>query len=136
MAGKFADEIASTLQLPSSSFSLYDVWGKQPPEDAGQQSLEDYMIKATQDMWYNDYHAFDHFRDKYWADYHRALYITPPTRAAWNFGKTISRSDRDKAARKVQVFRSWFYDQFFQGNQPLFVMPIENIGPRYRDDPP
>lgn len=57
-------------------------------------------------MWYDDYHAFDDFQDKYWAKYQRAPYVTPPTRAAWNFSKTISKSDRDEAARKVQVFRS------------------------------
>ncbi|KAL8658104.1 MAG: hypothetical protein Q9226_001282 [Calogaya cf. arnoldii] len=136
MAGKFADETASTLHLPLRTFSLKELWAKEPPEDAGDQSLDDYMLKATQNMWLDDYHAFDDFRHKYWAEHRRAPYLTPPTRAAWDFGKTISRPDRDDAARKVQVFRSWFRDQFFHGSQPLFVMPIENVGPRYRDDPP
>lgn len=153
MGGKLADEIASALRLPSKDFSLKEVWEKQPPEDAGHQSMEEYMIKvssrhvskrffllnetqATQDMWYDDYHAFDDFRDKYWAENERAPYVTPPTREAWKCGSIISRPDRDDAARKVQVFRSWFCDRFFHGSQPLFIMPIENSGPRYRDDPP
>ncbi|KAI4247804.1 MAG: hypothetical protein L6R42_009545 [Xanthoria sp. 1 TBL-2021] len=106
MGGKFADEVASALQLPSKSFSLKEVWEKQPPEDAGHQSLEEHMIKATQDMWYDDYHAFDNFRDKYWADHQRAPYVTPPTRAAWNFGKTISRPDRDDAALSTVAYES------------------------------
>ncbi|KAL8846996.1 MAG: hypothetical protein Q9221_007952 [Calogaya cf. arnoldii] len=135
MADQFADEIASTLHLPLRTFSLKDLWAKKPPEDAGHQSLDDYMLKATQDMWYDDYHAFDDFRDRYWAEHQQAPYITPPTRAAWDFCKSISRSERDDAARTVQIFRSWFRDHFFQGSQPLFVMPIENVVPRYRDDP-
>ncbi|KAI4232696.1 MAG: hypothetical protein LQ349_004846 [Xanthoria aureola] len=87
-------------------------------------------------MWYDDYHAFDDFRAKYWADNKKAPYITPPTRAAWDFGGTISKADRDDAARKVQVFRSWFRERFFEGGRPLFIMPIENTAPRYRDNPP
>ena len=94
-------------------------------------------LQATQDMWYDDYHAFDDFRAKYWAENKKAPYITPPTRAAWDFGKTISKADRDDAARKVQVFRSWFSERFFEkSGRPFFIMPIENTGPRYRDDPP
>ncbi|KAL8949128.1 MAG: hypothetical protein Q9222_004739 [Ikaeria aurantiellina] len=136
MGCKFADELASALRLSSENFSLGEAWKRQPPEDAGHQSLEDYMINATQDIWYDDYHAFDDFRDKYWAKYQKVPYITPPTRAAWDFGKNISKHDRDDAARKVQVFRSWFCSQFFKGSQRLCVMPVENAAPRYRDDPP
>ena len=88
-------------------------------------------------MWYDDYHAFDQFRELYRATYQRPPYLTPPTRAAWSSSKSISRSDRDEAARRVQVFRSWFQARFFtQYRRPLFVMPIENVGPRYRDTPP
>ena len=93
--------------------------------------------QATQDMWYDDYHAFDDFRAKYWAENKKAPYITPPTRAAWDFGKSISKADRDDAARKVQVFRTWFCERFFEeGGRPLIIMPIENTAPRYRDEPP
>ena len=87
-------------------------------------------------MWYDDYHAFDEFRELYWATYNKAPYLTPPTRAAWSSCKAISRSDRDEAARRVQVFRSWFQARFFTEDRPLLVMPIENAGTRYRDVPP
>ncbi|KAL8867069.1 MAG: hypothetical protein Q9174_005901, partial [Haloplaca sp. 1 TL-2023] len=133
---QFAGELASALQIPSETFSLKEDWKREPPQEANQQSLEEFMLKATQDMWYDDYHAFDDFRDKFWMEHQRAPYVTPPTREAWNFGSTISKSDRDDAARKVMVFRSWFCNHYFQGKQPLFIMPIENIGPRYRDESP
>lgn len=94
-------------------------------------------LQATQDMWYDDYHAFDDFRAKYRAANKKAPYITPPTRAAWDFGKTVSKSDRDDTAHKVQVFRLWFCERFFEeGGRPLIIMPVENTAPRYRDDPP
>ena len=128
------------------------LWDYHPPEDAGHQSLDEYMLKAspalckltqvlnfaqaTQDMWYDDYHAFDDFRELYRATYHKAPYLTPPTRAAWASCASITRSERDEAARRVHVFHEWFQAQFFNGERPLFVMPIENVAPRYRDVPP
>ncbi|KAL8671103.1 MAG: hypothetical protein Q9168_004385, partial [Polycauliona sp. 1 TL-2023] len=134
---EFAQEIALALKLPFKQFSLSQSWQRCPPEDADHGPLEEYMLKATQDMWYDDYHAFDDFRDQHWAKFRKAPYLTPPTRAAWESGKTISKPDRDEAARKVHVFRSWFRAQFFDNyHRPLFFMPIENVGPRYRDEPP
>ncbi|KAL8903055.1 MAG: hypothetical protein Q9207_004187 [Kuettlingeria erythrocarpa] len=134
MAKKFANEVALALRIPLKSFSLKEMWERNPPEDASDQSLEKYMIKAN--MWFDDYHAFDDFRQQHWEQYHKAPYLTPPTRVAWDFGKSIAESDRDEAARKVQIFRAWFRAQFFQDSQPLSIMPIENTVPRYRDDPP
>ena len=87
-------------------------------------------------MWYDDYHAFDDFRDKYWAKYQKAPYISPPTRASWNSCKSILRTERDEAARRIDVFRDWFRTTFFKRNQPLLIVLIENVGPRYRDEPP
>lgn len=47
MGLKFADEIKSALRLSLRSFSLNDMWEEQPPEDAGHQSLEEYMTKVS-----------------------------------------------------------------------------------------
>lgn len=87
-------------------------------------------------MWYDDYHAFDEFREEYWAKHQNAPYITPPTRAAWDSCKSILKADRDEAAKKIDIFRSSFRTTFLTGSQPLSVIPIENVGPRYRDEPP
>jgi hypothetical protein len=138
--------------LQHVEISFNEKWQEKPPEDAGQLSLNHYMIKvsttqrlklyyltlnqATQDMWYDDYHAFDEFRDEYWAKHQRSPYISPPTHAAWNSCKSILKTNRDEAVRRIDVFRSWFRTTFFNGNRPLFIMPIENVSPRYRDDPP
>ena len=87
-------------------------------------------------MWYDDYHAFDEFREEYWAKHQKAPYINLPTRAAWDSCISILKTDRDEAARRIMIFCSWFRTTFLNGSQPLFVMPIENAGPRYRDEPP
>ena len=147
----FLLEIGSCLQLQHEEFSFKEKWRRKAPTDAGRLSLNDYMIKvmilsswalsanhfqATQDMWYDDYQAFDYFLKQYWAKHQRAPYISPPTHAAWESGKTIVKPDWDEAVRKIDVFRSWFCATFFNVSPLLVVMPIENVAPRYRDDPP
>lgn len=47
MAHKFALEIESALGLKRTEFSLKEKWQTSPPEDAGRQSLDDYMTKAS-----------------------------------------------------------------------------------------
>ena len=152
IANKFAQEIASLLNLPRREYSMKERWQSHPPEDAGHQSLDEYMLKAspalhklsqmlnftqaTQDMWYDDFHAFDYFRELYWATYRRGPYLTPPVHAAWASCASITRSERDEAERRVHVFHEWFQAQFFAAERPLLVMPIENVRPRYRDVPP
>ena len=87
-------------------------------------------------MWYDDYHAFDEFRERYGAKTQKVPYVTPPTRAAWESCKHISKADRDEAARRIRIFRSRFRSTFYADDKPLLIMPIENAGPRYRDEPP
>ena len=48
----FAHEIASELGLRCTRFSLKEEWERNPPEDAGLKSLNDYMIKvSTINIW-------------------------------------------------------------------------------------
>ena len=136
IARKFVASLENGLDLRATEISFREKWQQAPPQDAGNLSLYDYMLKATQDMWYDDYHEFDQFRHDYWAKYQRAPYLTPPTRASWEACSKISKSDRDEAARKMHVFRSWFQTTLFSSVNPIIVLPIENAQPRYRDEPP
>ncbi|KAL8747066.1 MAG: hypothetical protein Q9190_001005 [Brigantiaea leucoxantha] len=110
-AFKFVEEMEAALDLQRQEVSFKEQWQWKPPQDAGNLSLYDYMIRATQDMWYDDYHQFDGFREEHW-------------------------TDRDEAKRKIDIFRSWFRGSFFEAENPLIVVPIENVRPRYRDEPP
>ncbi|KAI9685646.1 MAG: hypothetical protein M1820_010755 [Bogoriella megaspora] len=134
IARKFTLDLQSVLGVQLIEFSLKHEWQRTPPEDAGDQSLDDYMLKAY--MWYDDYHAFDDFQEVFWAKHQRAPYLTPPTREAWDSCKIISKASGDEAARRVHIFRTWFHSTFFVDGQPLFILPLENVAPRYRDDPP
>ncbi|KAL9613024.1 MAG: hypothetical protein Q9167_002414 [Letrouitia subvulpina] len=136
IALKFVEEMEAALDLQRQEISFKEQWQRRPPWDAGDESLYDYMIKATQDMWYDDYHQFDSFCAEYWAKFQKAPYVNPPTRASWESCKSISKTDRDEAKRRIYIFRSWFRDSFFGWESPLIIMPIENVRPRYRDEPP
>ena len=136
MALQFVADLEHSLNVRMTEVSFREEWQKAPPQDAGDMSLHDYMIKATQDMWYDDYHQFDEFRHEHWVQYQQAPYLTPPTWASWEDCSKISRSDRDEAVRKIHVFRSWFQNLMFSSSNTITILPIENVGPRYRDEPP
>lgn len=50
----------------------------------------------------------------------------------------ITQKQRDVAVSKLDVYKEWFLDVVMkQGERDTLVLiPIENISPRYRDDPP
>lgn len=50
----------------------------------------------------------------------------------------ISGKERDIAVEKLDVYKEWFLDVVMQRGKrdTLVLIPIENISPRYRDDPP
>lgn len=50
----------------------------------------------------------------------------------------ITQNQRDVAVERLDVYKDWFLDVVMkQGERDTLVLiPIENISPRYRDDPP
>lgn len=46
IANKFLVDIESSLGLKHTEVSFNNVWKKEPPKDAGDQTLHDYMIKG------------------------------------------------------------------------------------------
>jgi hypothetical protein len=51
---------------------------------------------------------------------------------------TITRAERDVAVEKLEIYKEWFLDVVMKREKrdTLVLIPIENISPRYRDDPP
>jgi hypothetical protein len=48
----------------------------------------------------------------------------------------ITKSERDTAVAKLEVYRKWFGCEVMQVEKrsSIVVLPIENISPRYRDE--
>ena|ERR1700753_2434039 len=52
------------------------------------------------------------------------------------FGKTITKEDRDKGFARLDVYKKWFKDSLLGVNDDstLIIMPQEDMQPRYRDE--
>ncbi|KAF4539975.1 Tetratricopeptide repeat domain-containing protein [Lasiodiplodia theobromae] len=50
----------------------------------------------------------------------------------------ISRAERDDATDKLEVYRNWFTEKIMRVKESntIVILPIEEISPRYRDEPP
>ncbi|OCL12401.1 amidase signature enzyme [Glonium stellatum] len=139
LAKAFTSELEAFLGLHRKDISFAAEWATSPPEEAGLESLDDFTKKASRDsFWYDDYHAFDKFREDCWKKYQKSPYISPPVRVQWEAARNITKAERDEAIRRLLIYRGWFLSQFTNANcgNVLVILPIENISPRYRDEPP
>ena len=50
----------------------------------------------------------------------------------------ITQEERNVACDRLEVYRKWFMEHVMQEGRmdTVVLIPIENISPRYRDDPP
>ncbi|KUJ08791.1 amidase signature enzyme [Mollisia scopiformis] len=137
LALKFVHDMEFHLNLKHKQVSFKGKWELEPPIEAEGKSLDAYMLDATEDMWYDDYHAFDDFRERYYSKYQKPPYVSPPTHKAWESCKPITKSQRDEAVRRLGIFRTWFRKSIINAeyDNAMVVLPIENVYPRYRDEP-
>ena len=170
LARSFISDLEACLKLNCQEVSFTAEWARKPPKEAGLESLDDFMkdvnipymdsviclqVQASKNsFWYDDYHAFDKFREDYWKKHQKSPYVSPPVRAQWSVhshrppsyysrscreaAKNITKAERDEAIHRLLVYRAWFLTHFINANSRniLVVLPIENISPRYRDEPP
>lgn len=49
----------------------------------------------------------------------------------------VGKSQRDEAMERFRVFKTWFLDHIMAASKrnTLVILPIENLEPRYRDEP-
>jgi hypothetical protein len=114
-------------------------------------SSTDIFSKGISNIWYEDYHHFDDFREQHWKLFNKAPYLDPVVNAKWYIHITqakarcradtiraaasrLTQSQCEEAFGRLTVFRNWFTQKYIAG-QPdaIFVLPIENSTPRYRD---
>jgi len=123
------------VQREMSSF--HEEWSRALPTEAASESLDDFMQNATKDaFWYDDYHALDDFRSEYQQRFKKRPYVSPPVRTQWESASKITLAQRDEAVRRIHIYRKWFLTTIMASDErnPLIVLPIENVSPRYRDE--
>ncbi|KAJ4251076.1 hypothetical protein NW762_011727 [Fusarium torreyae] len=135
---KFAKLIEQDLGIELESLSFEDAWEDNPPSNANGQSLPSFINPATAALAYDVYHNCDDFRAKHWENFNCAPYTTIPNERLWAVGKTITKAERDEGFAQIEVYRKWFTSTILVGkhDNALMILPLENMTPRYRDEPP
>ncbi|PYI09921.1 amidase signature enzyme [Aspergillus sclerotiicarbonarius CBS 121057] len=131
-AEKFVLDMEAALGIRHETISIQSTWEAHRP---GFQPVDDYMNDAMQHIWYDDYHVHNDFRRHYQGCVQKAPYISPAVRKHWNRAKNITEDERTRAAAKISDYQHWFREVILDTNSGhLLILPIEHMGPRYRDE--
>ncbi|KAK5995289.1 Scytalone dehydratase-like Arp1-like protein [Cladobotryum mycophilum] len=137
IARSFAKNVAAKLMVKFEEISFEARWRASPPTK-GVSSLPRFIDPATTALAYDVYHNSEDFRKRYWDLFQRAPYTTRPNERLWDVGKTITKEERDAGFEKINFYSAWFRDTVMIGEHAnaITVLPLENTGPRYRDEYP
>lgn len=80
----FVTDLEKSIGVVHERTSFEGTWDLEPPPEAGDLSLQEYMKDASRDsFFYDDYHNLDQFRLDYLDKFERAPYVSPPVRSQW-----------------------------------------------------
>lgn len=103
---EFVEAAEKLLKVKAEKISLADVWAKNPPSEAGKQSLDEYLGSSAYDAFCADfYHNYDEFRKAFKAKFGEEAYAEPTVAKQWANGAKV---DDTAADEKLKVFASWF----------------------------
>ncbi|MCJ1372983.1 hypothetical protein MMC20_004209, partial [Loxospora ochrophaea] len=135
----FISDLEKHLGITISKVSLSSLWDIAPPQEAGQQSVKDYLRSTVVNTYYHDfYHSTDNFRAKYRSIYKKEPYVTPFNQWRWNLGKRVSPSQNESGLHQLSVYKRWFLDVVMkrETHESLLLLPVANVEPNYRDSTP
>jgi hypothetical protein len=80
----FVTDLEKSLGVAQERMSFEGTRDLEPPPEAGNLSIQEYMKNASRDsFFYDDYHNFDQFRQDYLDKFGRTPYVSPPVRWQW-----------------------------------------------------
>ncbi|KAK4222507.1 amidase signature domain-containing protein [Podospora fimiseda] len=136
---EFVNDLESSLGVTHEKVSFNELWNSTTPEAAKGLSLQEFMRDASRNSFFHDdYHSFDKFRADYFAKFGKQPYVSPPVRWQWDLSSKITTEERNEAVKRLKVYRKWFTEHVLQEGKrdTIVLIPIEEISPRYRDEPP
>ncbi|KAL9060553.1 MAG: hypothetical protein Q9206_000963 [Seirophora lacunosa] len=139
LVDEFVRDLESTLGVKRTTLSLAKEWDTSAPESLAKQGLQVYMQNApTHAFFYDLYHNFDTFRDDFDAKYNKTPYVSPMLRWRWQIAQALTQDQREDAIERLKTFKGWFLDRVMRVDDytSFVVFPIEEIAPKYRDEPP
>ncbi|KAK4569337.1 hypothetical protein LTR86_003099 [Recurvomyces mirabilis] len=132
---KFADDLAAFLSVEVHRLALADLWHESGPVS---ESLDHYLASIQEHSFYYDiYHNFDQFRHDYVQKHGHPPYVSPPTQWLFGIGRLVSAEQNAEAVKRLALFKDWFSREVDRAGErnTLVILPIESLGPRYRDVP-
>ncbi|KAK0121858.1 hypothetical protein ONS95_010137 [Cadophora gregata] len=141
MSDAFVKVVESFLGVMRTPISIADTWISNPPEEAGNKSLLEYLeMSAVWPMYYDTYHTFDNFRQDYAAKSGKEAFVGPYMRKRWSIAVPFTKEDRTKGVAEMKVFRTWFEKNIMGQDDDtvtdaIMIMPFGAAAPKYRDDP-
>ena len=125
-----------------------------PPTYHGGTNMLMIQQVSRDSFFYADYHSFAKFRNDYFEKFKKQPYVSPPVRWQWQvpfsfqrnpqliksrreLSSHITAEEHAKALERLEVYREWFTEHVPRPGErdTMVLIPIENISPRYRDEP-
>ena len=139
MVKSFVSDLEKFLNVQKTEISISALWNQKSPSKADGQSVREFLEKVAVETYYHDfYHSTDGFRAKYHEKYCKEPYVTPFNRWRWNLGKQVTSSQHHEGMSRLAVYKDWFLNEIMRLTEveSLLVLPIANVQPNYRDEPP
>ncbi|KAK8018782.1 amidase signature enzyme [Apiospora marii] len=130
---EFLDDMTTYLPVQLNCISIAETWRMSPPEGI-KDELSDYLRDVIVNTYYHDfYHSTEEFRDEFYQEFNRCPYVIPFVRERWHAGDSVRREEYESGLDKLNIYRNWLLQRFFQQKQTLMALPISNVEPNYRD---
>ncbi|RDA84412.1 hypothetical protein CP532_2912 [Ophiocordyceps camponoti-leonardi (nom. inval.)] len=142
LASPFLRILEKESDLKVNRVNMTATWAKNPPTEAGGQSLHAYIKdSAFRSFCYDFYHEYDNFRNAYRESHQKPPYAEATTKYRWEVGKNVSKQQYDDHQKRLAVFRKWFdiniaAQKISSDGWTAVVVPVSSKGPSYRDEPP
>ncbi|KAF4120638.1 Asp-tRNAAsn/Glu-tRNAGln amidotransferase A subunit or related amidase [Geosmithia morbida] len=130
----FVGVLESFLDITAEKTTLEALWAKEPPHNAGLQSLKQFLNQAPLQCFYCDYAAtYQDFLEDYRDRFHREPYVEATVRHLWSLGANVTQDEYRSSINRLDTFQTWFEETVMTaGPNTIIVFPYGVSQPKYR----
>jgi Asp-tRNA(Asn)/Glu-tRNA(Gln) amidotransferase A subunit family amidase len=135
----FVGDLEQSLSVKAARVSISELWRRTAPSEATDQDLNAYLKDVIIQTYYRGfYKSSSDFRQRYLRMFGKQPYVNNFVRWRWNLGREVDDAQHKEGMRRIAAYRTWLLEEIFRPEEqmPIFVLPIANVQPTYRDVPP
>ena len=141
----FVTDLESYSGRSVQRISIEESWMNHPPAKADGLALQSYLSPtvATRTYVYSIWLRISAFRAAYLAQFDGTEPFLPAPKGihVWDAAKDVTTQQSEEAWQCLEVYKDWLMSHVLQVNDitndnPIVVMPLENVTTRYRDEWP